>query len=109
MQLQGIVLIQLQGNDILVNCEEIDSFKEHIFFEAIIFFHEIIFISRNLSVHSRRYALVQGKHIHSGKLYPFKEIYISLMNIYSFKFKAILIEHCCVREHSRNNYSGTSI
>ena len=29
MQLQGIVLIQLQGNDILVNCKEINSFKGH--------------------------------------------------------------------------------
>ena len=28
MQLQGIAFIQLQGNDILVNCQEnIDSFK----------------------------------------------------------------------------------
>ena len=32
MQLQGIVFIQLQGNDVLVNCQgSIDSFKAHIF------------------------------------------------------------------------------
>ena len=32
MQLQGIVFIQLQGNDILVNCRgNTDSFKKHIF------------------------------------------------------------------------------
>ena len=32
MPLQGIIFIQLQGNDILVNCQgNIDSFKEHIF------------------------------------------------------------------------------
>ena len=32
MQLQGIVFIQLQGNDILVNCQEnTDLFKQHIF------------------------------------------------------------------------------
>ena len=32
MQLQGIVFIQLKGNDILVNCQEnTDLFKEHIF------------------------------------------------------------------------------
>ena len=33
MQLQGIVFIQLQGNDILVNCQaNTDLFEEHIFF-----------------------------------------------------------------------------
>ena len=47
-------------------------------------------MSFNLSVHSRKYILVQGKDIHSGKLYPFKEIY-SLKNIYSLKFKAIYV------------------
>ena len=32
MQLQGIVFIQLQGNDILVNCQgNTDLLKEHIF------------------------------------------------------------------------------
>ena len=102
----------------LLTVKEIwNSFKEHIFihnkkvlsFETIIFFHGIIFISRNLSVHSRKYILVQGKHINSGKFYPFKEIY-SLRKMYSFKFKAvcsfketIFIEHCCVRGNSRIN------
>ena len=33
------------------------------------------FISTNLSVHSRKYILYQGKHIHSGTLYPLKDIY----------------------------------
>ena len=84
MQLQGIVFIQLQENEILVNCQG-NKFiqrtrniihKKYISFEAIIFFHEIIFISRSLSVYSRKYILVQGKHIHSGKLYPFKEIHL---------------------------------
>ena len=116
-QLQGIVCIQLQGNDILVNYQG-NKFiqKTYIYsqkvqsIEAIIFFYVIIFISRNLSVHSRKCILVQGKHSNSGKLYLFKEIY-SFKDIYPFKFKAIcsfketiFIEHCCVRGH-RNIYS----
>ena len=91
MQLQGIVFIQLQGNDLLVNCKEIDSFKGHIFIHKkynhsrqLHSFTES-FISRNLSVHSREYILVQGKHIHSGT-YLLKDIYLNLRNIYSFKF-----------------------
>ena len=67
MQLQGIIFIQLQGNDILVNCQgNTDSFKEHIFI------HKKYNHSR--PVRSTKYILVQWKHIHSGKLYPFKEI-----------------------------------
>ena len=82
MQLQGIVFIQLQGNDILVNCQgNTDSFKEHVFI------HKKYNQSRQLnsdtklysfrgtvSVRSRKCILVQWKHIHSGKLYRFKEI-----------------------------------
>ena len=82
MQLQGIVFIQLQGNDILVNYQGNKLIQRTYIYsqkvqsiEAIIFFYGIIFISRNLLVHSRKCILVQGKHIHSGKLYPFKEIY----------------------------------
>ena len=52
-----------------------------------------IFVSRNLLVYSKKYILVQRKHIHSGKLYPVEEIY-SLRNIYSLKFKAI----CSLKE-----------
>ena len=106
MQVQGIVFIQLQGSDILVNCKEINSFKEHVFI------HKKYNHSRNLSVHSRKYILVQGKHFLSGTLYPLKDIYLNLRNIYSFKFKAIcsfketiFIEDCCVGGHSRNIYS----
>ena len=62
MQLQGIVLIQLQGNDILVNCQGNKLIQRtHIYsqkvksFESIIFVHGIIFISRNLSVHSLKF------------------------------------------------------
>ena len=89
IQLQGIVFIQLQGNDILVNCQG-NKFIQGTYiysqnvksFEAIVFFHGIIFISRNLSAHSRKYILVQGKYIHSGRLYPFKEIYSSKEHIF---------------------------
>ena len=66
MQLQGIVLIQLQGN---VNCQGNKLIQRtHIYsqkvksFEAIIFVYGIIFISRNLSVHSL-------------KLYSFRKTY----------------------------------
>ena len=82
MQFQGIVFIQLQGNDILVNCKDINSLKGHIFIHKkynhsrqLYSFNGITFISRDLSVHSRKYILVQGKHINSGKLYPLKDIY----------------------------------
>ena len=83
MQLQGIVFIQLQVNDILVNCK-LKKFiqrtynlftKRVIHSRQLYFFTGIIFISRNVSVHSTKYILVQGKHIHSGTLYPLKDIY----------------------------------
>ena len=69
----------------LLTVKEINSQS----FEAIIYIHfkelvssfnEIILIQGNI--------FIQGKHIHSGKLYPFKE-YIHLRNIYSFKFRAV--------------------
>ena len=82
MQLQGIVFIQLQGNDILVNCQgNTDSFKEHVFIHKkynhsrqVYSDTKLYSFQGNLSVRSRKYILVQWKHIHSGKLYPFKEI-----------------------------------
>ena len=57
MQLQGIVFNQLQGNDILVNCKEINSFKGHIF--------------------------IQKKYNHSRQLYSFTESY-SFQGTYQF-------------------------
>ena len=111
MQLQGIVFIQLQGNDILVNCQgNIDSFKEHIFIHKKYNHSRQLYSDTKLysfqgtvSVRSRKYILVQrnifiqGNYVHSRK-------YIYLRNIHSFKFKAIcsfketiLIEHCCIR------------
>ena len=122
MQLQGIVFIQLQGNDILVNCQgNIDSFKEHIFIHKKYNLRGNYILTRNyilitfqgtVSVRSRKYILVQrnifiqGNYIHSRKC-------IYLRNICSFKFKTICsfketicIEHCCIRaRNSRNIYS----
>ena len=73
------------------------------FKELISSFNEIIFIQEHI--------FLQGKHIHSGKLYQFKA-YIHLRNIYSFKFKAIcsfkeaiFIQQRCIRGHNRNIYS----
>ena len=89
MQLQGIVFLQLQGNDILLNCQG-NKFIQRTYIysqkvqssEAIIFVHGITFILRNLSVRSFKEIIfsqgnifIQGKHIYSGKLYQFKEIY----------------------------------
>ena len=118
MQLQGLVFIQLQGNDIFVNCKEINSFKGYIFIrkkynhsrqlysftESYSFQGTYQFILRNLSS-IKQNIFIQGHYIHS-------RIYINLRNMYSFKFKAmcsfketIFIEHSCVRGHSRNIYS----
>ena len=118
MQLQGIVFIQLQGNDIPVNCKEINSFKGHIFIhkmynhsrqlysftESDSFQGTYQFCLRNVSSFKEN-IFIQGHYIHS-------KIYTNLRNIYSFKFKAIcsfketiFTEHSCVRGHSRNIYS----
>ena len=74
MQLQGIVFIQLQGNDLLVNCKEIDSFKGHIF--------------------------ILKKYNHSRQLHSFTESYsfqgtyqFILGNISSFKENIFNQEH----------------
>ena len=115
MQLQGLVFIQLQGNDIFVNCKEINSFKGHLFIHKkynhsrqLYSFTELYsfqgtyqFILRNISLFKEN-IFIQGHYIHS-------RIYINLRNIYSFKFKAIcsfketiFIEHSCVRGHSHS-------
>ena len=83
MQLQGIVFIQLQGNDILVDCQgNIDSFKEHIFIHKKYNHSRQLYSDTKLysfqgtvSVRSTKSAYPRSvKDIHSGKLYPFKEI-----------------------------------
>ena len=98
MQIQGIVFIQLQGNDILVNCQgNIDSLKQHIFIHKkynlnhsrkLFSDTKLYSFQGTVSVLSRKYILVQrkifirGNYIHSRK-------YIYFRNKYSFKFKAI--------------------
>ena len=81
MQLQGIVFIQLRGNDILVHCQgNIDSFKEHIFIHKKYYHSRQLYSDTKLysfqgtvSVRSRKYILVQrniliqGNYIHSRK------------------------------------------
>ena len=87
MQIQGIVFIQLQGNDIVVNfqwnlfiqrtfiySQKIYSLKEFIFVQGVVFisrklysFKEIIFVHGII--------FIQRKQIHSRKFYSFKEMY----------------------------------
>ena len=67
MQLQGIVFIQLQGNDILVNCQgNIDSFKEHVFIQKKYNHWRQLYSDTKLysfqgtvSIRSRKYILAQ--------------------------------------------------
>ena len=104
-QPQGIVFIQLQVNDIIVNCQgNTDLLTKSIITRGnYILTRNYIHFKEPYQVRSRKYILVQrnifiqGNYIHSRK-------YIYLRNIYSFKFKAIcsfketiFIEHCCIR------------
>ena len=67
MKLQEIVFIQLQGNDILVNCQgNTDSFKEHTFIhkkynhsKQLYSDTKLYSFQGTLSVRSRKYILVQ--------------------------------------------------
>ena len=112
IQLQGIVFILLQGNDILVNRQgNTDLVKgEHIFIHKkynhsrqLYSDTKLYSFQGTLSVHSRKYILVQWKHIQGNYIHQSRQ-YVHLRNIYSFKFKAIcsfketiFIEHCCIR------------
>ena len=68
------IFMTLQGNDILVNCQG-NKFIQRTYiysqkvcsFEANIFVHGVIFISKNLSAHSMKY-------LPSRKTYSFREI-----------------------------------
>ena len=92
---KGIVFIQLQGNDILVNCKEINSFKGHIFI------HKKYNHSRQLYSFTESYSFQRTYQFILGNISSFKEnifiqghyipsrIYINLSYIYLFKFKAI--------------------
>ena len=74
MQLQGIVFIQLQGNDIFVNCQEnIDSFKEHIFI------HKKYNHSRQLYSDTNLYSFQGTLSVRSRETYP------RSMKTYSFR------------------------
>ena len=95
MRLKGIVFIQLQGNDLLVNCQGNNSFKEHIHKKynsrQLYSFIQGNYIKERSSFKEN----IQGNNIHSRK-------YIHLRNIYSFKFKAMYV-------HSRKLYSSNNV
>ena len=112
------IFMQLQGNDILVNCQGNKFIQRTCLFTKSIIIRDKYILSResysirgtyqfiqgNVSSFKEN-IFIQGNYIHSRK-------YIHLRNIYSFKFKAIctlketiFTEHCCVRGHSRNIYS----
>ena len=112
MQLQGIVFIQLQGNDILVLTVKkilILSNNIYLFTKSIIIPGNYI-LTQNYIHFKKPYQFVQGNISSFNQIYSFRETihsrkYIYLRNIYSFKFKAIcsfketiFIEHCCIRE-----------
>ena len=67
MQLQGIVFIRFQGNDILVNCKEINSFKGHIFI------HTKYNLSRQLYSFTESYSFQGTYQFILGNISSFKE------------------------------------
>ena len=87
MQLQGIVFIQLQGNDILVNCQEILLLSNNIYlFTKSIITRGNYILTRNYIHFMEPYQFVQGNissfnenifiqrnYIHSRKYVHFKE------------------------------------
>ena len=85
MQLQGIVFIQLQENDILVNWQgNIDSFKAHIFIQKSIIIRGNYILTRNYIHFKEPYQFVQGNISSFNETYSFGEI-ISFKEICSFK------------------------
>ena len=112
MQLQGLVFIQLQGNDILVNCQEILILSNNILylFTKSIIIRANYILTRNYIHFKEPYQFVQGNISLFNEIHSFRKNnihsrkYIYLRNIYSFKFKTmcsfkrtIFIEHCCIR------------
>ena len=82
MQLQGIVFIQLQGNDIFVNCKKYIYSKDIYLFTKSIVIRGNYTLSRNhihfkelISSFYEIYPRSMKRHIHSGTLYPLKDIY----------------------------------
>ena len=93
MQLQGIVFIQLQGNNVVVNfqgniffqrtsiySQKLYSFKEIIFVQGSIFISRKLYSFKKLSSFKEN-IFIQGnyihsssrKYVHSGKLYSFQQ------------------------------------
>ena len=100
-----IVFNQLQGNDILVNCQW-SKFIQRTYIYSQKYNHSRQLYSFTESYSFQGNIFIQGKHIHSGKLYPFKEIY-------SFKehiFVQVLWPHVHSRKlHSFNNVAFADI
>ena len=80
MQLQGIIVIQLQGNDLFVNFQgNIFIQTKYIYSHKLYSFKEIIFVQGLIFIQGD-YKFIQGmifiqrNYIHSrNKLYPFKQ------------------------------------
>ena len=73
MQLQGIVFIQLQGNDIFVNCQgNILSNNIYLFTKSIIIRGNYI-LTRNYIHFKEPYQFVQGNISSFNKIYSFRE------------------------------------
>ena len=69
MHLQGIVFIQLQGSDILVNCQEnIDSFKENIFIHKKYNHSSQLYSDTKLYSFQGTVSVRSMKHIHSREI-----------------------------------------
>ena len=67
MQIPGIVFIQLQGNDILENCKEINSFKGYIFI------HKKFNLSRQLYSFTESYSFQETYQFILGNISSFRE------------------------------------
>ena len=80
MQLQGILFIQLQGNDLFVNFQgNIFIQTKYIYSQKLYSFKELIFVQGLIFIQGD-YKFIQGmifiqrNYIHSrNKLYPFKQ------------------------------------
>ena len=108
----GIVFIQLQGNDILVNCRG-NKFiqRRYIFSHKSIIIRGNYILSRNYIHFKELISSFKEIFPRSKKTYSFREFYrfeeifsFNIRNIYWLKFMAmfpfketIFIEHCCVR------------
>ena len=118
MQLQGIVFIQLQGNDILLNCQgNIDFFQiTHIHSQKYNHSRQLYSDTKlysfqgSVSVRSSKYILVernifiQGNYIHSRKYIYLRNIYIRSSSRPYFHSRKLYLTLLHSR-NSRNIYS----